>query len=398
MQKSKGTIICRVKLWSILLACIASLLCITPEIVPYSMLGYLKYSWILPLLILLTDSPRDFIDSRLKPIYVFTGIMVIYAVVMQIFSQKQYIGMNIYDFVISTAVVAISFVYLKNEDKAIFFRGLCVSLTAISLILALLLVVRHLMSSDLLGYSSGYEFKNTTAFSLCCILALIYSRLNTTHNSRLRLYYAFAFVTIATVIVLLRSRATYLCLGFLLIYIVLNIRNRRLRISMIIAMAVIVAAAVIITPLNNLLIKTLILGNRDFTDINLLSSFRLSAFEEILESMPGNWLFGIGSVYLDCYPIQILFSFGILGAIPVFTFLVYLGIKASDSRKNEVSVFSTPLYLLFFISIINCIFEAYPPFGPGLRCFLLWISYAGVLAETPVRMKHGEDRRSLIRQ
>lgn len=43
--------------------------------------------------------------------------------------------------------------------------------------------------------------------------------------------------------------------------------------------------------------------------------------------------------------------------------------------------FGLIVYLLFMVYMINSLFEAYTPFGPGMKCFELWAFFGIALAE-----------------
>ena len=42
-------------------------------------------------------------------------------------------------------------------------------------------------------------------------------------------------------------------------------------------------------------------------------------------------------------------------------------------------------YVLYMSFLINALFEAYPPFGPGVKCFILWMVYGFALAEATLQ-------------
>lgn len=74
-----------------------------------------------------------------------------------------------------------------------------------------------------------------------------------------------------------------------------------------------------------------------------------------------------------------LMQYGLIGATIVFAYIgrVYLDIRHLD-RRNAIYLYT---YLIFISLILNSIFEAQSPFGPGAKCFIFWIMLGFTIAE-----------------
>lgn len=124
----------------------------------------------------------------------------------------------------------------------------------------------------------------------------------------------------------------------------------------------------------------IIAAGRDYTDLDDFSSGRVHGIEEGWPLFLKNMHFGVGNYYLDSMPIAMLIQYGIWGSLIVFAYLLFIGIKLynhkDDSRVELAS------FLLFVVFMINSLFEAQAPFGPGVKCFILWMVMGFSLADS----------------
>lgn len=183
------------------------------------------------------------------------------------------------------------------------------------------------------------------------------------------------------VMILARSRATLLSGLFILAYFVFKAKSKKLRIGLIAAILLAVAYIALHANIYDLFINGIVLGGRDATDINSLSSNRLVLFTYALELIPQHPLFGYGNYYVDCMPLNFLTQYGIIGLAMVLAFLfsVYKSIvKARRSTTDNRVCVAT--FVLFIAVLVNSLLEARPPFGPGVKCFPLWMLFGFTLA------------------
>ena len=102
-------------------------------------------------------------------------------------------------------------------------------------------------------------------------------------------------------------------------------------------------------------------------------SFFLTNFKE-------DYFIGQGNVWVESFPLNTLLNYGILGSIPVFViWLIPLNfLKRKNYRDKKLY---NSLSLIYVVYMINSIFEALAPFGPGVKCYMLWLIcgiYAGI--------------------
>ena len=124
---------------------------------------------------------------------------------------------------------------------------------------------------------------------------------------------------------------------------------------------------------NHLIVDEILLNNRS-SDLATLSSGR-DYHWYIFRTEFYNYLFmGTGGTYLESMPLAVLMSYGLLGGIPVLLFAIKPLCYAIKERKSK----KYHLYTVLVISIsltmlINSIFEEQAPFGPGVKCYFLWL-------------------------
>lgn len=369
-----------------ILAGLAGIACLTPEFVPVEWLGAFKFLWLLPAAALLFAAPRTYTDRRLLPVVLFPILMGAYAFLLQTVTGRSFLGMDIYNFAVCAFLSVIGFAYTRfvgKKDYRKFASQLAFCLMLLSVILALTITLRHLSHPDFTLYNSGYEFKNATAFAFTLVMAFAYS-VWPSQTRATKTFYVVSFIILTLTIALLRSRATYLCLAALVCYIWAAIPRKKVKYEILAAGVILIGLLLALRPTREFFLINLIMGSRTLDNPDLFTSFRLSQMGEVTANMQGiSWIFGQGCIYLDCFPVKILLEYGVLGFCAVAAFLVWTGRQVFRAFRFRHS--GTALFILFWLCLLNSVLEAYPPFGPGLRCFLLWLTLGHTLAITSER-------------
>ena len=177
---------------------------------------------------------------------------------------------------------------------------------------------------------------------------------------------------------MLRSRATFISALFIIYYLFAHLsskKNKRWMVALFLLASIII---LVNANLYELIINGIILGGRDTTDINSLSSNRLLAFSIAFKLIPQHLWIGSGNYYVDCLPLNILTEFGVIGLTLFAVFVIHL-IYQVRKHKDE-SKLALTAYILLIAFLLNGLFEAYPPFGPGVKCFSLWMLYGFLLS------------------
>lgn len=181
---------------------------------------------------------------------------------------------------------------------------------------------------------------------------------------------------LVALIVMMKSRATLLTLALVTIYIILFVAKKPLH--KIIGISII--AVVVITILTNeslydLWINQIMLNNKDINDFSAIASDRDLHYEFFERYFGKHWFIGTGGTYLESMPLAVLMSYGVMGGIPILLyslFPLYVGIKNINKRR-DYRIFCFTIVSLALVMWINGIFEEQSPFGPGVKCYFLWL-------------------------
>lgn len=185
-------------------------------------------------------------------------------------------------------------------------------------------------------------------------------------------------------IIMLKSRATLIGIGIVTAYFIyLKFKKSRNKIVTISLVVVILSYVITSDFFENFIIKKIILNNRENADLNTLTSGRADHLNYFFENFNDVFWVGGGNVYLESLPLSALMSYGIIAGlilillafIPAFYLIRYKKINKLLPLRNIVII-------LFLSMISNGIFEQLAPFGPGVKCYTLWLFtglYIGML-------------------
>lgn len=176
-------------------------------------------------------------------------------------------------------------------------------------------------------------------------------------------------------IIMMKSRATILTLVIMIIYIVLFVLKEPRHKVLGLCLIGVIGILIFTNPdLYDLYINKTMLNNRDINDIAAVTSNRNIQYEAFFQKFPNYLFWGTGGTYIESMPLSVLLSYGIIGGIPVLLYSLmplYIGIKYV--KYPEYRVYSTIITALGLMMWINGIFEEQSPFGPGVKCYFLWL-------------------------
>lgn len=354
----------------IILTIICSIISQLPLMLNSTLGLVLKFMWIPFGLFVLIKAGKCFVDNILTPWYVFIIIFTIYLCVINPFGINSYFGADYNNILLSTiiCIVSYSFWYCYGSTKLIKLISIVILITGV--IFAYELFIQSLRFISLESRAEIYRAKNSAAQILLSCLLITYIFLkNQKGKSKIIVYISIILLTI--IIFILKSRATLASLFFVIIYFILHIKNKKVKKNLLWLSFGACLLILVIPSLYNLIVENILFNNRDSTNLDDLSSGRLTIIHDIWNEYLSSPILGLGNTYIDCMPISILIQFGILGFIFVFIFLykVYtIALKISKySKIGECA------YLLFISYMVNSLFEAQPPFGPGAKCFFVWM-------------------------
>ncbi len=190
-------------------------------------------------------------------------------------------------------------------------------------------------------------------------------------------------VFFAMLIFMMKSRSTIVSLFIAIVFFVILVPKKtwqKLFGIFVIAFAVFLVFKQ--EDLYNLFIKEIMLNNKDISDITAISSERDLHLEYFRENFSDYWLMGTGGTYLESFPLAVLMSYGVFLGIPVLLFSILpLLVGINYVNKKQVRFLCLIVIILSLIMLTNGIFEEQSPFGPGVKCYFLWL-VAGLLIGT----------------
>lgn len=360
-----------------LIAVICSMMSQLPFLVGTTIGTILKLSWILPLASLLFTRPADFFNKSLRPFFILLLVFAFYCFFMTAITGVTYTGSDLYNITLSFIIALISYAFWKNHSSQKFLTALGFVLMFCAVIIAYVVYNTSFIDYDLLAQQYAFDSKNSMGQILFASL-LIGNVILIPKGKVIRVISIVISVYVFWVILVLKSRATFLSILFIVAYFCLKFNNKHIRR----AIALICIASALWLVLNPdswyTLYNGIILAGRDAHDLNDLSSGRITLIAKCWQQFGDHPLFGIGNEYADCFPLIILTQYGLVGATIVFGIVVYAYRRV---KKPSMEVVSLLAYLVYISFLINSLFEAQPPFGPGAKCFFVWMMFGFLLAD-----------------
>lgn len=363
---------------SFLFAVFCSIISQIPSVLESSWGDLMKYSWIVPAILLVFVKPMKYLDKPIRAFSLFLLTFGLYCSINEASSVKQYLGRDFYNIVISFLIFAVSYKFWINFGGRKIMNAIAFAILVGGTLLSYYLYVDYLREGDLMSNIYAYKGKNSASMIIFCalLIPLLTMRL------KQKWMYVFpipAMLFMFYVVIILKSRATLLGVLFTIFYCIFKANNRK-----VVAISLVITITTVLVVLSNpelyeVVVDGIIFAGRDVDDINELSSGRFFQVGEAWSIFKQNMWFGDGNMYMDCMPLVVLAQYGIIGASIFFSFLIVVGMKIFRfDRKNRVHLAS---FLLYSIFMLNSLFEAQPPFGPGVKCFMLWMILGFSLAQ-----------------
>lgn len=360
--------------------------CLASQIFIALGIGYgeiLKLSWLLPFLFYLISNANLFFIRAIIPYYIFVFVFILYCACCEAVTGVDYIGADINNICISIFILSISFVYgmsLDNFRKSLNKVALLFFVASFSYGIAVYL--KYLIGADMFSIIYAYDDKNSAAqifLSACIILFTLYRPSNIV--KKIAVYSL--IVILLYFMFILKSRATLLGFFFVVSYFTFAYKNKNVRYIFLIGVIAICICVLTNPSLYRTVVEGILFANRDADDLNSLSSGRVNQLGKCIDLFFSSPLIGIGNKYFDCFPIIILTQYGILGTFIVFTFLGKR-IKECIHLLDKKNALDLCAFLLMITYLLDSLFEAQPPFGPGVKCFPLWMIW-GIMLSSKIK-------------
>ncbi len=361
----------------LILTVFASLMSQHPVVIEMGYDIYLKAIWFLPFTIALCLHTKNFADRQLWILYGGIICITVYCAILDALTGRTYLNIDIYNMWISLMVAATSYTIYRQYGCNKILRDTAVVSIIGSVILSYVVYSLYFTDYDIMNKLFAFSAKNSMGqILLNCgiVIGLLYMP----RNIAMKTVKWTSIVVIVIMLFLLKSRATLVGLFFIVCYMIIQGNSKRVRWLTIAATIIVIVYVLRSASAYDTIVHGILLAGRDANDANEVSSERIQSIEAAFEIIPNNLWIGIGNKYIDCMPIAMVLQFGIFGAMIVFIFLAILTRKiVRFNRANRLHLVS---YLLFIAMMLNSLFEAWPPFGPGVKCFMMWMMLGYSLA------------------
>ena len=239
----------------------------------------------------------------------------------------------------------------------------------------------------------AYDSKNSFSQILLTSIVLLIFGMSNEQKKKYMILRRVIIVLLFILIALMKARATMVGFGVLYVAFLTNKDiKRKYKFWSVAALLVALFAVIEVPSIHKLVIDDILLAGRSITDLNDLSSGRITIIARGLEQIRENLIWGIGGKYLDCYPIATVLQFGLVaGVVLWFIALLPLFLSLKVRRFNTSSEYYnvvTSIIVLSITYIVNGLFECLTPLGPGVKCFFLWLALGIITNARDITLKN----------
>lgn len=275
-------------------------------------------------------------------------------------------------------IVAMRYGYDFNSKD---LKRVCIWYYITTSIMSLPLFLFYLRYSDLSTSAYDYNYgKNEIAVVLLCSL-VIGCILYEPNNALKKLFKYVSILFILVDMLYLRCRSSYLGVAFLFgtLSIYSNKITQKLRVAVVLGILAVSLYFLANPESFDTFLNQIIYAGRDSSDVSSLSSGRDVQVKWGINAFLDSPFFGYGrGVYVECFYVSALAHYGLL-AWPLIAMallpVIWACINLKNGKKEDLCFFIIAVSM-FFVSL----FEMQAPFGPGVRCYILWLMW-GILLQ-----------------
>lgn len=320
---------------------------------------------------------RDIILPILASVFLFIWLLL-----LSVFTDNEYLNTSLfYGYRLSIFIFFIGFWCSKKISYDNLFYVLAVYVIS-TLIVTINIYLSNLQGLDLTTSSYLYSSKNSVSqiiFTALVFLFIVYYPGNI--KSKIIKWAIISFFT--TVLLLLKSRATILGIVIMIFLTLLYSKaSKDLKLT-----AGFIAVIFTLLLNNEYFYETIINGiffmGRDPLDFDAVSSGRWDQILEFPNLIDGNEILGIGNYYIESFPLDAWLQYGyFFGSVFILISLwpVVWGLR-NLPKNNKVNV----AFIIIACSYwVNGLFEQLAPFGPGVKCYMLWLLFGILLGNKSI--------------
>ncbi len=314
-----------------------------------------------------------FICKQIKYISILYITFFIFYFMMSVINSKNYLS-DIYVYIFISYIILVfgyQITYILSREE---IEHLFLIIGIIIVLFALYIFYLNYMNIDFVNEVYIYKEKNSIATLMASGLVLIFYLC---HKKNIIIY--ISLIVLSIVVLLFKSRTTSIGFGFtIIIMLLMNIKqklNKKKLITMVIIICFCIGIILVKQDLVSRWIEIFFLNNQDIHDttLNAISGKRLGELPLFFNMFGIHPIIGNGYIYIESFPLSLLASYGIIGGVLVSIVLIYLFYDIYKQNRVASNSFCQCALSLLIIYYINAIAENLAPYGPGVKCFPLWI-------------------------
>lgn len=315
--------------------------------------------------------------SRTFVIYIQFFLIIVGSTFLEIISDNSYF----FGFT-KMIIMALLIFFIGAQSKNMFsdnwFRKLAYTYVMATLFLAIDIYFEYFIGYNFQVMGYIYRAKNSAGQILLTAVIFLLYLLEKRKKCFLKgLLIAFFILEI----IIMRSRATILSSLFIPITFFKNSYLKlRYKILFIIFLIIVITYVLINENVYNLIINNLLLNSNENIslkkiDLNMVSSNRISTIRELPELLNGKEFCGLGfPFYVDNVFANAIGTYGLVIGILVCLLAIFpVLIIRRNYRRILFNKKNMYLQMIMLIYVFNGFFEGWAPFGPGAKCFLVWL-------------------------
>lgn len=241
-----------------------------------------------------------------------------------------------------------------------------------SLILGVSIYLKYFMGVSNASRIFLYNEKNSAALILVTALVfVIFTGLDKKKKFKILSYMAIVFF--AALVIIMKSRGTYVSLCIVVVILIFN-GNASRRLKILLSIVVLALLIYFLTHEQQFqyILDKYIFAGRNSSDLNDISSGRVVEWENFWIDMSGGWILGHGRMKRETLILTALLEFG----FPVGCLIISIAYTPILKGRYFIKLRTNNALIFLTISLSYCanmFFEQLAPFGPGVKCFMLWL-------------------------
>lgn len=247
----------------------------------------------------------------------------------------------------------------------------------LSTVIVTLFVYKQMIGNGFSWTSKVYAYDSKNSVSQIILTAILFLTYLMGKNSKIvNLIIIAILAEMVFTLFMLKSRATLLGLVVVFASIFLSkIYSKKMKI---IGFAVLVACGIVVffnSQFRNFFVESIVFAGRDRSSINSISSGRVEMIKSFPQLFFEKPLLGYGKYYIESMPLDSFIETGFIGGICFNIIAVSPIVYAAKTFKKYKRVIDALLLILAVCYYINGLFEQLAPFGPGVKCYMLWLLF-----------------------